>query len=128
MPPQFGSVAKAFVAPDFQIKTPLDDGPLTNESVLNPLAINFYCLGYDANKKLTTINAATKQNLRNYLSYYRILTDAINIKDGYIVNIAVDFEIVVKPNYNSNDILLKCIAKLRDYFKIEKRKTNGQLN
>ena len=124
MPPQFGSVAKAFVAPDFQIKTPLDDGPLTNELVVNPLAINFYCLGYDANKKLTTINAATKQNLRNYLSYYRILTDAINIKDGYIVNIAVDFEIVVKPNYNSNDILLKCIAKLRDYFKIEKRSIN----
>ena len=93
-------------------------------SILNPLAINFYCLGYDANKKLTTINAATKQNLRNYLSYYRILTDAINIKDGYIVNIAVDFEIVVKPNYNSNDILLKCIAKLRDYFKIEKRSIN----
>ena len=124
LPPQFGSVAKAFVAPDFQIKTPLDDGPLTNESILNPLAINFYCLGYDANKKLTTINAATKQNLRNYLSYYRILTDAINIKDGYIVNIAIDFEIVVKPNYNSNDILLKCIGKLRDYFKIEKRSIN----
>ena len=65
-----------------------------------------------------------KQNLRNFLSYYRILTDAINIKDGYIVNIGVDFEIVVKPNYNSNDILLKCIQKIRDYFKIDKRSIN----
>jgi len=124
LPPQFGSIAKAFVAPDFQIKTPLDDGPLTNESVLNPLAINFYCLGYDANKKLTVLNPATKQNLRNYLSYYRILTDAINIKDGYIVNVGIDFEIVVKPNFNSNDVLLKCIQKIKDYFAINKRSIN----
>ena len=62
-------------------------------------------------KKLTALNDATKFNLRNYLSYYRILTDAINIKNGYIVNIGVDFEIVVKPNYNGNDVLLKCIQK-----------------
>ncbi len=124
LPPQFGSVAKAFVAPDFQIKTQLDDGPETNEQYLNQLAINFYCLGYDNNNKMSNLNAATKQNLRNYLSFYRILTDAINIKDGYIVNIGIDFEIVVKPNYNSNDILLKCIEKLRNYFKIEKRSIN----
>ena len=123
LPPQFGSIAKAYVAPDFQIKTELDDGGENNQ-VLNPLAINYYCLGYDDNKKLTVLNAATKQNLRNFLSYYRILTDAINIKDGYIVNIGIDFEIVVKPNYNSNDILLKCIQKIRDYFKIDKRSIN----
>ena len=124
MPPQFGSVAKAFVAPDFQIKTPLDDSQDTNEPYENQLAINFYCLGYDSNNKMAIVNDATKFNLRNYLSYYRILTDAINIKNAYIVNIGIDFEIVVKPNSNSNDVLLKCIQKLRDYFKIEKRSIN----
>ena len=124
MPPQFGSVAKAFVAPDFQIKTPLDDSQDTNEPYENQLAINFYCLGYDSNNKMALLNDATKFNLRNYLSYYRILTDAINIKNAYIVNVGIDFEIVVRPNYNSNDVLLKCIQKLRDYFKIEKRSIN----
>ncbi len=124
MPPQFGSVAKAFVAPDFQIKTPLDDSQDTNEPYENQLAINFYCLGYNSNNKMAIVNDATKFNLRNYLSYYRILTDAINIKNAYIVNIGIDFEIVVKPNSNSNDVLLKCIQKLRDYFKIEKRSIN----
>ena len=124
MPPQFGSVAKAFVAPDFQIKTPLDDSQDTNEPYENQLGINFYCLGYDSNNKMAIVNDATKFNLRNYLSYYRILTDAINIKNAYIVNIGIDFEIVVKPNSNSNDVLLKCIQKLRDYFKIEKRSIN----
>jgi|TARA_Y100000361_G_scaffold56655_1_gene49462 hypothetical protein len=121
MPPQFGSVAKAFVAPDFQIETTLDDGP---NPISNPLGINFYVLGYDSNKNITELNIATKQNLANYLSFYRILTDAINIKNAYIVNIAIDFEIVVKPNYNSNEILLKCISKLRDYFKVDNQQIN----
>ena len=121
MPPQFGSVAKAFVAPDFQIETSLDDGP---NPIANPLGINFYVLGYDSNKNITELNIATKQNLANYLSFYRILTDAINIKNAYIVNIGIDFEIVVKPNYNSNEILLKCISKLRDYFKVDNQQIN----
>lgn len=121
MPPQFGSVAKAFVAPDFQINTLLDDG---NDPIPNPLAVNLYVLGYDSNKKLKQLNIATKQNLANYLSFYRVLTDAINIKSGYIVNVGIDFEIIVKPNYNSNEVLLKCIERVKNYFKIDKRQIN----
>ncbi len=123
MPPQFGSISKAYVAPDFQIETLLDDGQ-PEERTANPLAINFYVLGYDNDKKLSIINNATKTNLLNYISYYRILTDAINIKNGYIVNIGIDFEIVVKPNFNSNEVLLSCIQKLKDYFSVDKRQIN----
>ncbi len=121
MPPQFGSIAKAFVAPDFQINTLLDDG---NDPIPNPLAVNLYVLGYDSDKKLKQLNIATKQNLANYLSFYRVLTDAINIKSGYIVNVGIDFEIIVKPNYNSNEVLLKCIERVKNYFKIDKRQIN----
>ena len=119
MPPQFGSVE--ILSLDFQIETILDDGP---NPISNPLGINFYVLGYDSNKNITELNIKTKQNLANYLSFYRILTDAINIKSAYIVNIGIDFEIVVKPNYNSNEILLKCISKLRDYFKVDNQQIN----
>lgn len=121
LPPQFGSVAKAYAAPDFQINTLLDDGP---DPIPNPLAINFYTLGYDNNKKLTTLNPATKQNLQNYLSYYRILTDAVNIKNAYIVNIGIEFEIIVLPNYNSNEVLLRCIDALKKYFNIDRMGIN----
>jgi hypothetical protein len=125
LPPQFGSVAKAYAAPDFQINTLLDDGP---DPIPNPLAINFYTLGYDSNKKLTQLNNATKQNLQNYLSYYRILTDAVNIKNAYIVNIGINFEIIVLPNYNSNEVLLKCINTLKELFKIERMAINKPIN
>ena len=49
-----------------------------------------------------------------------MLTDAINIKDGYIVNIGIDFEITVLPGYNSNEVLLKCIKSLSDKYNIDK--------
>lgn len=125
LPPQFGSVAKAYAAPDFQINTLLDDGI---DSSPNPLGINLYTLGYDMDKKLQTLNEATKQNLKNYISYYRMLTDAVNIKDAYIVNIGIDFEIITLPNYNSNEVLLKCIDTLKNHFSIDNMQINRPIN
>jgi phage-related baseplate assembly protein len=48
-----------------------------------------------------------------------MLTDAINIKDGYIVNFGVDFEISVASNENSNEVLANCISAIQDLYKIE---------
>ena len=53
-----------------------------------------------------------------------MLTDAVNIKDAFIINISVDFEIVVYPNYNNNLVLLNCISTLQDYFKLDKWQIN----
>ena len=125
LPPQFGSVAKAYAAPDFQINTLLDDGI---DSSPNPLGINLYTLGYDKDKKLKTLNDATKQNLQNYISYYRMLTDAVNIKNAYIVNIGIDFEIITLPNYNSNEVLLKCIDVVKNHFSIDNMQINRPIN
>jgi len=122
MPPQFGAVAKAYVAPDYQIKS-------SNNStqVPNPLAINLYVLGYDAQGNISQISPATKQNLKNYISYYRMLTDAVNIKDAYIINICINFEIVVLPNHNSNEVLLDCINELKSYFSKQKAQINAPI-
>jgi hypothetical protein len=53
-----------------------------------------------------------------------MLTDAINIKDAFIINIGIDFEISVLSNYNSNEVLLKCIGALRDYFDVDRWQIN----
>lgn len=128
MPAQFGAVAKAYVAPDYQIKSynRMVSGIASVGSlqIPNPLAINLYTCGYNSTGNLATLNTATKQNLKNYISYYRMLTDAVNIKDAYIINIGINFEIVVLPNYNSNEVLLKCINGLKTYFSVE----NSQIN
>ncbi len=125
MPPKFGSVAKAYIVGDSQIDTSDKDYP--RDTITNPLALNMYCLGYDTDSKLVGLNTATKENLRTYISQYRLLTDAINIKKAYIINIAIDFEIIVLPTYNANEVLLRCIEYLRNKFHIDKMQINAPI-
>ena len=120
MPAKFGSVAKAYIVPDDQISQ--DD--YTNSRIANPYALNMYILGYNSSKQLTELNQAVKENLKTYLSNYRILTDAVNIKDAFIINLGIEFEISVLPNYNSNETLLKCIDELKQYFDIDRWQIN----
>ena len=94
----------------------------------NPFAINMYVLSYDSNKKLTNANAAVKENLKTYLSEYRILTDAVNILDGYIVNVGLDFEIICYPNFNKREVLTKCLTEIQDYFNIDSWTFNKPIN
>ncbi len=122
MPARFGSVSKCYVAPDsvLQNVVGMDD----YQTVPNIHATNLYLLAYDKNKKLTNVNEATKQNLKTYLSPYRMLTDSINIKNGFVINIGVEFDIIVLPNHNSSEVLLRCIAVIKDHFNIDKWQFN----
>jgi hypothetical protein len=94
----------------------------------NPFAINLYLLGYDSNSNLTNLNRAVKENLKTYLNEYRILTDGVNINDGFIINIGIDFEIIVYGSYNKSEILTKCILELIDYFSIDNWTFNQTIN
>lgn len=96
--------------------------------VNNPFAINMYLLGYDGNKKLTNLNQAVKQNLKTYISEYRIITDAVNIIDGFIVNIGVDFEVICYSNYNKREVLTNCLKELQDYFNMDNWTFNKPIN
>ena len=120
MPAKYGSVSKAYIVPDDQIT----QQSYETSRIPNPFALNMYVLGYNQSKQLVQLNQAIKENLKTYLNFYRILTDALNIKDAFIINIGVDFEISVLPNYNSNDVLLRCIAELKSYFDIDKWQIN----
>ena len=104
-------------------------GKTSNENEKNnPFAINLYLLGYDINGHLTNLNRAVKENLKTYINEYRMLTDGININDGFVINIGLDFEIIVYPNYNKNEILTKAIIELKDYFNIQNWQFNQTIN
>jgi hypothetical protein len=96
--------------------------------VNNPFAINMYVLGYDGNKKLTNLNQAIKQNLKTYIGEYRIITDAINLIDGFIVNIGLDFEVVCYSNYNKREVLANCLTEMQEYFNIDNWTFNKPIN
>ena len=110
MPGKYGVVAKAYIEPSKRVSMSAGE----SNSVLD-----LYVLSYNADKTLRTASTALKQNIITYLSQYRMIGDAVNIRDGFIINIGVNFEIIVLPDYNNNDVLIKCIEALKTYFAID---------
>jgi hypothetical protein len=96
--------------------------------VNNPFAINMYVLGYNENKDLTLLNQAIKENLKTYLGEYRMMTDAINIIDGFIINIGCEFEISAYSNFNKREVVANCLTELQDYFNIDNWTFNKPIN
>ncbi len=111
MPAKFGSIAKAYITNTDSINT-----RTASEYVSNPYGLDLYLLGYNSSRNFATLNEAILENVRNYLKQYRLLTDSINIKAPYIINIGVEFEIITSPGYNSNEVLLKCIDLTKKKF------------
>lgn len=150
LPPDLGNIAKAYVQSNLTQQVTYNGlvsgittinnnlsidlnpiNPLDRRKFLesnNPFTNNLYLLGYDSNKNLTTINKATLQNLVTYINNYRILTDKINIIDGFIINIGVDFKISVFQGFNKRDVLNNCIASVKSFFDIDKWSFNQPIN
>jgi len=115
MPSNLGVIAMAFAEP---VKV------AEYETGTLPSILDLYVLSYDINNRLRTASSALKKNLQTYLSEYRMINDAINIKDAFIINIGIEFDIVVRPNFNNSEVLTRCIAGLTAYFNIK----NWQIN
>lgn len=110
MPERYGSIAKVTVEPDV-----IRD---------NPLAVNLVILGKDANGQLVRVNDAVKENVRQFISEFRMLTDAINIQDGNVINIAVDFEIAVSAGASARKTKLRAIQQAQSTLSTENREFN----
>ena len=126
MPSKFGSIAKAYVIGDTQINTA--DKTYPAETIANKYALNLYVLAQDASNNFIAPNQALLENLRTYLSEYRMLTDAVNLKPAFIINLGVEFEVIPKPNFNSNEVVLKCIDRLKTLLNNARMQINGSLN
>ena len=125
MPSEYGSVSKVYAeVPKINNITPAIARPESTNFSNVIKTINLYTLSSDGNNKLINTSPLVKENLRTYLNEYRMLGDSVEIRDAYIINIAVDFDIVVLPNYNSNFVIASCIERITEYFKIG----NWQLN
>ena len=110
MPPKYGIISKAIT------QKPKANDPDTT--------LDLYVLSTDLNGKLTTASTSLKNNLRNYINQYRMIGDTVNIKDAFVVNISINFEIITLPNYNNNQVLTNCVTSLQNFFEINKWQIN----
>ena len=122
LPPKFGSIAKVYVTQDSSTRS--------TETVLsdNRLALSLYVLAYNNEGALVPASRTLKNNLKTYLSQFMMLTDAVDIKDAFVINIGVQFEIVALPNYQSRDVLLSCTEKLKEALGRDKLTINQPIN
>jgi hypothetical protein len=115
LPSQYGQIAKVYT-------TPQKASEITaNEKITS---LDLYTLAYNNQKQLEIPSTALKNNLKTYLSQYRMINDTVNIKNGFIINIGVNFDIIVLPNFNSNEVIAACIVALQTFFNID----NWQIN
>ena len=118
LPPKYGNIAKVYIIQDEQVAAAgQNEADPTFQP--NPLALNMYALGYNQSKKLVRLNQAVKENIKTYLSQYRMMTDAVQIKDAWICNIGVDFAIITKKGFNKTEVLLSCVDRVKTFFRTD---------
>jgi len=99
MPGKYGIVTRAYA-----------QKPLSNEE---DATLDLYVLGQNNDGTLSPTSSTLKQNIKTYLSQYRMIGDTINIKDAFIINLGMEFEIITKPEVNNNVVLKSCINILK---------------
>lgn len=114
MPSDYGALSKAYI----------QQPKLTDNQVSTIETLNLYVLAQNTNGQLDYASTTLKNNIRTYLSQYRMIGDTIEIRDAFIINIGIDFDIIVFPNFNNSEVLLNCIKELKNYFALDKWQIN----
>ena len=102
MPQKFGRVEKAFV------KT----------SDFNPYAVDLHVLTLDDNGRLTHCTPTMQENIKTYFQKLRMITEGINILPADVINIGVNFGVVISPQYNRSEVITNCLTVLKDYLQL----------
>ncbi len=126
MPEKYGLISKAYAEKaGTYLSRPIIEGKYNIDAFKNDIVL--HVLSSDSNNRLTIPNLDTKENLKKYLSQYRMISDNIHIVDGKIVNFRINFKIKTKDIYNKNSLVLQIINKLKDYFDISKWNFNDRI-
>jgi len=120
----FATQNRAVTAEDYKALTyamPAKYGMLKRAAVIKDLDefkqnINIYVASETNAGKLTSANTTLKNNLRNWLLNYKMLSDTVDILDAQIVNFAVEYEVLMNMNSNRFTVINKCTSRLAALF------------
>ena len=102
MPANFGQIKKASL--------------LRDQTSFNGKNLNLYVLAADSTGLYTDVNQIVKQNLRTWINKYKMIGDTIDILDGRVINLQINFSVVGFANLNKYDIIDSCLKALTGYF------------
>lgn len=83
--------------------------------------VGIYSLGLDYNGKLTNILSETvAENMKEYLSKYKMVNDFIEIKSGKIINIGFTITIYVDKSYDKAEVVQRVMNTIYDYMDVRR--------
>ena len=98
MPPKFGAVKRCNIVQD-------KDSFKRN--------LNLYVISEDADGNLIESTNTLKENLKTYLSNYKMINDTIDILDARIVNLQINLDIIAQEEKNKFEVLQNAIDALK---------------
>ena len=78
--------------------------------------LNVYVLAENENGNLAAPNVTLKSNLKVWLNQYRMINDTLDILNGKVINIGINFRVVPDLDANKYDVLENCVSKLQSRF------------
>jgi len=85
----------------------------------NPLSSIVSIISRDSNNNLIVSPDTLKENISEYLNEFRLISDAIDIVDARILNVAIKYSIIVDSTANKELTIQKVNSELKKYLKIE---------
>lgn len=76
--------------------------------------LNIYVVSENRNNNLTLANSDLKNNLKTWLSHYKMINDNIDILDAKIINFGIEYSVISMPNQNPYKVLSDCNTALTE--------------
>lgn len=81
--------------------------------------VNIYVMSENSAGKLVAANTTLKNNLKNWITQYKMVSDTVDILDAEIVNFDISYEILIDINANRFDVISDCNQRLADKFSMK---------
>ena len=101
MPPRFGAIKKCSIERDF-------DSMRRN--------LNMYVISVNSAGAFISTNETIKNNLKTWLSTYKMINDTVDIRPAQIVNFGISFSIIADYEENRFTVLNLATQRLRNYY------------
>lgn len=103
MPSSFGSVYRIAVEP-----------------MLSSNTLRLYVISKNANGNLALPSNTLLENIKNWLSLNRLIGSGIEIMPAEIINLKLQFKVMIDKIYNKQKVLWECINRLKEFYAVDK--------
>lgn len=104
LPKKFGSIKR--------VKAERDSDSLKNN-------INLYVVSSNPNDNLVKTNIKIKENLKNWLNDYKMVTDSVDILDAKVINLVIKYFILVDPKLDKEAVRTDSFNQLKNFFSVK---------